>query len=45
VIRRTGADHDQINVLAVTGRRREMDLMQKRAAAHGDLGIQEFVVE
>jgi hypothetical protein len=42
---RTSSDHDQINVVTVTGWWREMNFVQQRAAAHGDLGTQEFVVE
>ena len=42
---RTSSDHDQINVFAVTGWWREMNFVQERAPAHGDLGTQESIVE
>src|SRR2546427_6839075 len=42
---RTCSDHDQINVFAVTGGWREMDFMQERSPAHGDLGTQERILE
>src|SRR5919198_4948135 len=42
---RARADRDQINIFAVAGRWGEMDLVQERAAAHGNLGTQEGVLE
>ena len=35
---RASSHHYQINLSAVTGRWREIDFMQERAAGHGDLG-------
>src|ERR1039458_1434999 len=37
--------HHQINIFAVTGRRRKMNLVEERAATHGDLGAQEIIIE
>ena len=42
---RTIADYDQINVLAVAGCWRKMNLVQQCAASHGNPALQKRIIE